>query len=107
MYLYNMGLTDKVKKWIFVLRFERPLRRIRGALGTACKKTGILYGRFVNDGFVFNDLRHIFNSNMSKAGVPESVIMEITGHATREMFDRYSTIDVKDTEQVIHHWLDG
>ena len=25
--------------------------------------------------------------------VPESVIMEITGHSTREMFDRYNTVD--------------
>lgn len=33
--------------------------------------------------------------------VPESVIMEITGHTTREMFDRYNTIDIKDTQQVI------
>jgi len=33
---------------------------------------------------------------MRKAGVADSVIMEITGHATREMFDRYNTIDKDD-----------
>ncbi len=33
---------------------------------------------------------------MRKAGVPESVIMKITGHSTREMFDRYNTVDKKD-----------
>ena len=38
---------------------------------------------------------------MRKAGVPESVIMEITGHSTREMFDRYDTIDIEDTRQAI------
>ncbi len=38
---------------------------------------------------------------MRKAGVPESVIMEITGHSTREMFDRYNAIDVKDTRKAI------
>jgi len=38
---------------------------------------------------------------MRKAGVADSVIMEITGHATREMFDRYNTIDEIDMHQGI------
>ena len=38
---------------------------------------------------------------MRKAGVPESVIMEITGHSTREMFDRYNTIDEDDTRKAV------
>jgi hypothetical protein len=38
---------------------------------------------------------------MRKAGVPESVIMEITGHSTREMFDRYNTVDMEDTRNAI------
>ena len=33
---------------------------------------------------------------MRKAGVSESVIMKITGHSTREMFDRYNTVDADD-----------
>ena len=33
--------------------------------------------------------------------LPESVIMQITGHSTREMFDRYNTIDSEDTRQAI------
>ena len=28
--------------------------------------------------------------------------MEITGHSTREMFDRYNTIDEKDTRQAVN-----
>ncbi len=67
----------------------------------ACKKAGIPYGRFVKDGFVFHDLRHTFNTNMRMAGVAESVIMEITGHSTREMFDRYNTVDDEDKRQAI------
>lgn len=39
---------------------------------------------------------------MRKAVVPESVIMEITGHSTREMFDRYNTIDEEDTRNAIN-----
>jgi len=38
---------------------------------------------------------------MRKAGVPESVIMEMTGHSTREMFDRYNTVDEEDTRQAV------
>ena len=74
---------------------------IRKGIKDACKKAGIKYGRSVKDGFVFHDLRHTFNTNMRKAGVAESVIMKITGHSTREMFDRYNTIDESDSRQAI------
>jgi integrase len=49
-------------------------------------------GRNVNGGLTFHDLRHTFVTDMRKAGVPEKLIMKITGHSTREMFDRYNTI---------------
>ena len=38
---------------------------------------------------------------MRKAGVQESVIMDVTGHSTREMFDRYNTIDEDDTRKAV------
>jgi integrase len=77
----------------------QPLKGdIRGSLKKTCDKAKIKYGRFVKGGFIFHDLRHTFNTNMRKAGVAESVIMAITGHSTREMFDRYNTIDDEDTK---------
>jgi len=75
---------------------EKPYRDIRAALRRGCKQANIPYGRDVKHGFVFHDLRHTFNTNMRKAGVSESVIMQITGHSTREMFDRYNTVDERD-----------
>ena len=45
--------------------------------------------------------RHSFNTNMRKSGVPESVIMKITGHSTREMFLRYDTVDGSDTRKAV------
>ena len=75
---------------------------MKNSLINACKKAGIIYGRFVAGGFIFHDLRHTFNTNMRKAGVQESVIMEITGHSTREMFDRYNTIDEEDTRNAVN-----
>jgi len=88
-------------KHVFLYR-GKPIKDIRTGLMGACKKAGIIYGRFVKDGFVFHDLRHTFNTNMRKAGVPESVIMNITGHSTREMFDRYNTVDLEDTQKAIN-----
>ena len=43
---------------------------------------------------------------MRKAGVQESVIMEITGHSTREMFDRYNEVDVEDGREALRR-LEG
>lgn len=38
---------------------------------------------------------------MRKAGISESVIMEISGHSTREMFDRYNTVDEEDSRKAV------
>ena len=40
-----------------------------------------------------HDLRHTFNTNMTKAGVDQVVIMKLTGHKTNSMFIRYSHLD--------------
>jgi integrase len=87
-------------KHVFLFR-GKPVIDIRTALKSACVKAKIPYGRKVKNGFTFHDLRHTFNTNMRKAGVPESVIMEITGHTTKEMFDRYNTIDKADLKKAI------
>jgi integrase len=85
--------TDRV-----FLHRGKPMHDLRDGLRRACKAAGIAYGREAQDGFTFHDLRHSFNTHMRKAGVPESVIMEITGHSTREMFDRYNTVDHDDVQ---------
>jgi integrase len=79
----------------------KPIANIQNSLKRACKLAGIKYGRFVRGGFIFHDLRHTFNTNMRKAGVPESVIMDITGHSTRNMFDRYNTVDEEDAQNAV------
>lgn len=86
---------------VFMFR-KRRIHSIRKALQNACDKAEIPYGRFVKNGFVFHDLRHTFNTNMRKAGIHESVIMKITGHSTREMFDRYNTVDHENKRNAIN-----
>lgn len=61
---------------------------------------GIPYGRNTPGGLTFDDLRHTFNTNARKAGIPEKLIMKIIGHSTREMFDRYNTITHDEIELV-------
>lgn len=101
-------LHDLENKLVFTYLRKRkgkeensPLSDIRGGLREACEKIDIAYGRFVKGGSVFHDLRHCFNTYMRKAGVAESVIMEITGHSTREMFDRYNTVDQDDRRKAV------
>ncbi len=105
--LYEMlvSLPNRIQKTDndnHVFQFHgKPVGDIRTGLKKACDKAKIKYGRFVKGGFIFHDLRHTFNTNMRKAGVQESVIMDVTGHSTREMFDRYNTIDEEDTRKAV------
>jgi len=74
----------------------KPLKSIRASLKKACEGVGIPYGRNTKNGITPHDLRHTFNTFMRKSGVHDTVIMKITGHSTREMFDRYNTVDQAD-----------
>jgi integrase len=84
-----------------ILYKGKPVKDIRTAFQTASEKTGILYGRKKQNGFTVHDLRHTFNTLMRKAGNAEDVIMQITGHSTRDMFMRYDTVDAKDKKQAV------
>jgi integrase len=79
----------------FVFTFKgKPIENIRKAFSRACERAGI-------KDFRFHDLRHCGVTNLRKAGVPDNVIMSISGHKTAAMFRRYDTVDRDDRHMAL------
>jgi integrase len=70
-------------------------------LKKACKKAGIVYCRFKEGGFIFHDLRRTFYTEARRAGVPDSVIKEITGHSRNQVTDRYHDVSLENKRHAI------
>lgn len=70
----------------------RPIGDWRKSWTSACKAVGLL-GRHLHD------CRRTVARNLVRAGVPERVAMDILGHRTRSIFDRYNIVSEGDLKQ--------
>ncbi len=91
--------------WVFHRKGGRQVHGVRKAWAKACRQAGV-------PGMLFHDLRRTAVRNMVRAGVPERVVMQISGHKTRAIFERYNITsdgDLRDAAMKIgaHHQRNG
>jgi hypothetical protein len=67
----------------------RVIRGFRAAFRTACTEAGC-------PGRILRDFRRIAVRTLVLAGRPERVAMQMTGHKTRSVFERYNIVTAGD-----------
>lgn len=86
-----LEMQPKTSEYLFA-RGSKPIADFRESWKQACQRAGV-------PNLLFHDLRRTAVRNLRRAKVPETVIMKITGHLTRSVFERYNITDHSDTKE--------
>ena len=70
----------------------RRIKTISKAFKTACRKAGC-------PGRILHDLRRTAVRRFVRSGIPERVAMQLTGHKTRSVFERYNIVSDGDLQE--------
>ena len=76
--LFTFDKKDRLFTW-----GGKAVKDMRSAFASACQRAGI-------QDFRFHDLRHTFASRLVQGGVPLYEVMNLTGHKSLSMVQRYA-----------------
>lgn len=95
------ALAHSTSGYVFVNpKTNKPWVNIRKMWSRALKAAEI-------EGKWIHDLRRSFCTNARKRDVPESVVMKMSGHKTRAVFDRYNIVDDADISEAVRRIEEG